>query len=214
MKRIVDLGIIVLVLAGLAFGAFKVWESYQDIPTEEEKRIEEALNVIRKMGGKLTQDGRGRRAPVTEVRLTGVTLVTRGGLESLARLPALKKLNLSGSNVTDDDLQALKGLTGLQVLYVGTTEIGDAGVAHLAGLTGLEELSLGDTKITDAALAHLAGMKKLKALYLGSTAVTDAGLKHLHGLSGLKELYLNPSAVTDKGLSELRKAFPGLETDR
>ncbi|HEX5442585.1 MAG TPA: hypothetical protein VFW87_02095 [Pirellulales bacterium] len=54
-------------------------------------------------------------------------------LALLVRLSGLKRLNLEGMPVSDDDLGCLRSLVGLRKLNLMYTQISDAGVAGLRG---------------------------------------------------------------------------------
>lgn len=107
----------------------------------------------------------------------------------LAGLKHLRRLNLSGTGLTD--IKPLSGLAQLRTLDLGGTQI--ESVAPLAGLVQLEELSLTGTGVTD--LTPLAGLKRLRALNLDITGVTD--LTPLAGLIQLQSLHLVGSRVTN-----------------
>ena len=115
----------------------------------------EALAAIKKLGGKVTEEG----------------------------TPPRMSISFFGTQVTDAGLEHLKGLTDLESLDLRLTKVTDAGLEHLKGLTSLTSLNLDlVTQITDAGLEHLKGLTNLTSLNLGRTKVTDAGLEHLKGL--------------------------------
>ncbi|MFZ1937130.1 MAG: hypothetical protein WCB27_00200 [Thermoguttaceae bacterium] len=82
--------------------------------------------------------------------------LTHAGLKHLAVLSRIRKLNLTGTNVADEDLIHLKGLVQLEDLYLDSTGVTDAGLAYLEGLNHLRWLGLLETKITHQ------GVKKLQ----------------------------------------------------
>ncbi|MDG3004458.1 leucine-rich repeat domain-containing protein [Paludisphaera mucosa] len=131
-------------------------------------------------------------------------------LVPIGRLTRLRRLDLSGSGVTDAGLAALEGLQRLGYLELGGTDIGDAGLMHVGRLAALEELYLNGTKVGDAGLAHLKGLGELRTLYLGGTRVTDAGLAEMKGLPNLRALVLLRTRITEAGLLHL-KSYPRLE---
>jgi WD40 repeat protein len=149
----------------------------------------------------------------------------------------LRRLELSGVDIRDDDLEALKNLTDLELLNLRSTLITDNGVARLASLgnlevlnistdrgritdeallalkplTHLEDLDLDRTAITDAGLAHLKGMRNLRRLQFAHTAISDGGLEHLQGLANLCHLNCDSTRVTRVGRDKLGKALPLLD---
>ena len=56
-------------------------------------------------------------------------------------VPGLRRLNFSGTNLTDDQLAKLSRLTALEELILGG-RVTDAGLAHLKPLTRLNRLGL------------------------------------------------------------------------
>ncbi len=148
-------------------------------------------------------------------------------------------VELSGTQVSDEEMAHLKPLANLQVLHLFNTQIGDTGLIHLQGMTNLRELGLGRTQITDEGLVHLknltglqtldfswcsritsAGLEHLKELTslkdfsLYKTKVTDAGLIHLTGMTDLENLALPVLGTSDAGVAELRKSLTKCEINR
>lgn len=107
-----------------------------------QKLQEEAIDAIKKLGGKVALDKSGNAIIVT--------------LEDPFAV-------VDGPKVTDDTLKHMKVLTSLRRLILSGTKISDAGLVHLKGLASLETLHLNGTKITDAGLAHLKGMAGMQA---------------------------------------------------
>jgi len=66
------------------------------------------------------------------------------------------KVNLAGTNITDNGLRHFNGLTNLTALYLSQTNITDDGLKHLSRLKNLERLSLMGTQISDEGLKHLS----------------------------------------------------------
>lgn len=101
-------------------------------------------------------------------------------LAHVARLVALRSLDLSGSEIDDGGVGRLcADLPGLRkVQLAGCAGVGDAACRHLVQLAELEELSLnGCAGVGDAGAAVLSRANELRALDLGGTQVTD-NLQH------------------------------------
>ena len=79
-------------------------------------------------------------------------------------------VELSGTQVSDEEMAHLKPLANLQVLHLFNTQIGDTGLIHLQGMTNLRELGLGRTQITDEGLVHLKNLTGLQTLDLKETS--------------------------------------------
>jgi hypothetical protein len=76
-------------------------------------------------------------------------------VRALDGLPHVQRLNLAGSNLTDDDLRHLVGLKELYGLDLSRTTVSDGGLVHLQGLVNLSWLVLSGTKVTDVGVARL-----------------------------------------------------------
>ncbi|KAI9031751.1 hypothetical protein CLU79DRAFT_729954 [Phycomyces nitens] len=96
------------------------------------------------------------------------------------------RLNLSHTNINDNDILLISGLTNLSVLDLSYTYVGDQGVGHLCRMADesrsggcvrisfLEMLSLaGNDGVSDACLLNLPNIKSLTALDLSYTQVTN-----------------------------------------
>ena len=99
---------------------------------------------------------------ITALRLKGVEL-KKGEFSVIGRLRHLETLDLSSTNVIDEDLQHFNGLARLRELKLWDTCLNGSGFAHLAGLDRLEILNAGHAKIADQALPHLEGLDGLRA---------------------------------------------------
>ena len=139
-----------------------------------------------------------------ELRLCDAENITDAGLDRLKRLPALEKLDVSGTRITDAALNNIKRLAALKTLDVSQTKISDAGLEHLRGLPCLESLELDDDAVTDAGLRRVGGLTKLRMLCIGGTPVTDAGLQALERLTELECLDITHTKVGDAGLAHLK----------
>ena len=86
--------------------------------------------------------------------------------------PAVHRLDLGGTGVTDHGLAALVDMIQLRRLQLDRTAITDAGLAQLPKLSRLESLNLHSTGVTDVGVAELVKLPKLRRLYVWQTAVT------------------------------------------
>lgn len=122
---------------------------------------------------------------ITALDLAGSKALTDEGVRHLARLPALKHLDVSGTAITDRGLQVLRDLPALETLSMAGTHITDEGVVHLGHCDQLGQVNLSRTRTGDAALRALAGKLKLHNFASGN-GVSDAGLALLHELPVFK----------------------------
>jgi len=103
----------------------------------------------------------------------------------------------------DDQLAALASVApALQRLDLGETAVTDAGLPALAAMKNLRHLHLDRTAVTDRGLVQLAPLARLEYLNLFATNVTDAGLNELRVLPQLRSLYLWRTQVTPGALAE------------
>lgn len=158
--------------------------------------------------GSVTTDA---KSAVTGISLRG-TWVTDVDLDRLTRLPTLRTLDLSLTDVTDAGMERLKGLSQVTDLRLAYAElITDSGVAYLKGWKNLEHLNLRGTKVNDTGLEHLKSLTHLKSLDVSFSEVTDAGLDHLTSLAELEEIAIGGNKMSGIGLHSL-KLLPRLKS--
>lgn len=172
--------------------------------------------------GRITSAGLDRLVRLR--RLESLDLALQGPIgeslsASLKKLPALKSLKLSGTELTDAQLAELDELEHLEHLALFQTKVNGAAFARLQALPRLQSLSVTISPIADDSLAALADFPQLKHLTLLFTRVTDSGLQRLARLERLERLEINESAsynpmgagVTPGGIDRLRIALPQCE---
>jgi Leucine-rich repeat (LRR) protein len=157
---------------------------------------------IEAAGGKVTRDPAGK---ITGVDLHA-TWVSDSDMMALATLPALTRLDLSETRITDRgllDLKTAQNIIDLNLFYCEL--VSDQGMAVLKGWQKLKRLNLRGTKITDSTVQILNRLTTLEALDIGFTQVTDSGLAQLNALANLKEISVGGNKLTDGGLQALRQ---------
>ena len=106
--------------------------------------------------------------------------VTDRGLESIASLKKLQRLNLRGAKITDAGASTLAALQALTDIDLSETALSAAGLAVLAVLPKLERVSLYNCeRVDDKALAILEKLPNLRWVDLKGTKVTPAGFERL-----------------------------------
>ena len=114
--------------------------------------------------------------------------LTNNSIETLLQIKKqLIWLNLTDSNVSDDNLK----------------KIGE--------LERLMKLNLSKTKISDKGLSHLEKLEKLESLNLFRTKVSNELINVIPKLPNLKRLYLSESNATEGIVSQLKKSKPDME---
>jgi hypothetical protein len=122
---------------------------------------------------------------ITALDLGGSKALTDEGVRHLARLPALRHLDLSGTAITDRGLQVLRHLPALETLSLAGTPVTDEGAVHLAHCHELRQINLSGTRTGNGAIRALAGKSRLHDFASG-IGVTDAGIALLHELPVFK----------------------------
>ncbi len=113
--------------------------------------------------------------------------ITNAGFEHLARLKNLRRLWISGTQLTGESLAAF-------------------------GPSDLRELFLTDTSVSDDDLQILAqNCKNLQVVNLCGTLKSDEAVQHLVGLRNLKVLIVDADVLSQQAINELRLAKPMLE---
>jgi len=126
-------------------------------------------------------------------------------LPLLQRVPTIRKLFFSGSNIRDGDVQCFSELRNLQYLLLFETNITGSGLKHLANARKLEMLWIFNSPITDQDLDPLLQLPMLKCLRLRKTKITDAGVKKLANIESLEALILEDDKISDASIEYLGK---------
>src|SRR5688572_22475674 len=159
-------------------------------------------NWVTEKGGVLTRDNAGK---IVAVDLRS-SWVTDSDIVELARLPDLKRLDLSLTRVSDHGLRMLRTAPGIVELNLYYAElVTDEGLSAVKGWKHLKRLNLRGTKITDKTLEMLATVPTVESLDIGFAEITDVGLDHLAVLPNLRELTIGGNKLTDDGVQLLRQ---------
>lgn len=113
------------------------------------------------------------------------------GVEALAAIETLERLDLSGANLRDEELAPLQNLAALRSLNLSNTPITHAALAHLEGLDRLESLRLAHTRVADPATGYLMALPALARLDLTGAPFTERGLMRLGQLPNLSAINLS-----------------------
>lgn len=201
-------------------------------PPISRKEWDEIFEVMRhnritnlRAGGQMTDVVLERLAQldlVTSLHLDGSRHITDAGLKQLARIPRLKRLNLSGCSITDQGLTVLRQLPELREFYLyHHSGISDEGLANLRSCEKLERVDLLGSNAGDGTIRALTGKPRLRHFKSGDQ-VTDEGLPLLHHFPVFKtwqggdpgdslrtyqpapNLLLLRGEITDKGMQRLQ----------
>lgn len=131
----------------------------------------------------------------------------------LSGFEELAWLDLSFSNVTDDDLDWLdtySGAKALRRLSVEGTQCGTATLRRIARLPQLEELDLSGCQIGDQDLKLLAGNRSLRTLWLTQTQISEVGLETLASLPNLRTCDVTGTQVSKAAWQAFLQKHPQL----
>jgi Leucine-rich repeat (LRR) protein len=126
-------------------------------------------------------------------------------LGKLHQLGNINSIDLSKTNVKDEELKYLQNIEGIKGLFLDDTKISDQGLMFLGTNQSITELWVNNTKITNAGLTYLARLLNLKFLKLSNNKLCDDNLSVLGNLINLEKLYLSHNDIGDGNLSFLKK---------
>lgn len=115
----------------------------------------------------------------------GQIRIRRGVEEDLARYTAqLRSYEeavalLRGTSISDAGVKGFAKVPRLRAVDLSLTQVGNLGVKELAAAADLESLSLEHSPVTDAAVASLIAMPKLRDVNLEGTDVSDQAAERL-----------------------------------
>ncbi len=147
-----------------------------------------------------------RLTGLKRLSLSGVQVTPRG-LTLVAQLPQLEQLS-TPKGMSDAGMAEMAKIQSLKNLDVFHDRMTDEGLRSLGKLTSLEVLELyGNPKMTDEGLRALIQLRSLKHLRLGKEGpFTNRGMVHLAAIPSLKVLWLDTHSVTDGGLRRLAQS--------
>ena len=125
----------------------------------------------------------------------------------LTRLWQLRRLDLSDTNIDDDQLAGCPSWGALTELNLSGTTVTGTGLKHLKAVPNLSSLELAGTRIRDQDLSLLIDFPALKQLDLSRCAVSDAGVEPLLKLPRLELIKLGGTSMTADGLLRLKNTF-------
>lgn len=121
--------------------------------------------------------GKAKNNPLRELHASRTKLGI-AGLKHIKSIPSLRLLDITSSNLTDQQLYELRGAGNIVTLKLGFNLLTAAGMPTLVTLRDLEDLDLqNNMAIDDRALGALSKMKGLKTLNVTRTSCTPRGLQ-------------------------------------
>lgn len=119
--------------------------------------------------------------------------------EAIANFPALRKLSLHDTVVTDAGVEALCRLGRLEWLCVSSPEVTSASFEHVATLERLEYLGAWQWKVDGADFVKLTALPSLSSMDL-ITRMSDESVAHLAVLPDLEGLAVSGDKVTERSV--------------
>ncbi|MBP3693491.1 MAG: hypothetical protein J6J31_03515 [Thermoguttaceae bacterium] len=140
-----------------------------------------------------------------EITIMRCIAISDDGVNQLAGLKNMRKLNLRGNYLGSDALKACVNMPELTQLIVSENVIDDEGAKYLEGLTKLDHLDLWANILSDAGLDSIVKITSLKRLSLVANQITDEGVAKLTALTNLEDLDLAETMITDACIESLKK---------
>ncbi|MBD3675180.1 MAG: hypothetical protein HUJ26_16810 [Planctomycetaceae bacterium] len=114
--------------------------------------------------------------------------------ESSADIASLEhdrtSIDLSGTDITDDDLRELRHFDQLESLNLSSTRVTNGAAEHILALHSLRELDLVFTQMTGAGIQKLGAHPSLTNIELWYDTIDEEGLQGLQNLQALMEVIL------------------------
>ncbi|RPI77935.1 MAG: hypothetical protein EHM42_13420 [Planctomycetaceae bacterium] len=169
--------------------------------------------AAQELGSLAALDLRIERCPAGQIIAIdlGDQWLTDADLKQLASFPALERIRLARTKITDLGLEHLAPLEGVKTLDLEYAEyVTDRGIAHLKHWRNLEHLNLRGTKVTSTVFEHVSSMKKLKFLDVGYSRVNDDFFENLGELEQLEHFAFGGNKLSGAALP-LLKLLPALK---
>lgn len=152
-----------------------------------------------------------RAFPNLKVLRLRQSAVTGQQASALARL-TVSELELAETGFVNSGLDAIAKMPELTKLNLWLTQIDNAGVAKLRGMTQLTSLNLDNLPPVDNdSIDTILSLPNLEFLHLGKTSVTIDGLKRLSSLTKLKTLLATQLGVTEEDANAVKASMPSLK---
>lgn len=129
---------------------------------------------------------------------------------ALAKFQQLEWLDLSFTNVTDEDLQWLARQTSLRRLSLEGTAITATTVTRISSLIHLQELDLSGCRIDDQALSLLKNNRTIQTLWLTNTQISGDSLPVLASLPSLSQCDIRGTKISSEAWQAFTATRPSL----
>lgn len=129
--------------------------------------------------------------------------------EHLAKMPALRSIDIIRCPVRATTAKAVAASSSLRSIRVQYCEVGDEGCDSIARLEQVTEFTLDGNNITDAGVASLCKLTHTTMLRLSmNRQITDKSLDCIANLKELQELHMVGTQVSAAGVAGLQERLP------
>jgi hypothetical protein len=142
---------------------------------EDDPKLKEITHELNKLGLSATIEGDG--ISLNFVNLNDISPEILTSIESNRQ--RITALQLRGMQQTDALLSRLPAMPALRMVNLSRSDLSNEGVRALEKFPNIQKLLLYETAITDESVAALAPLKKLTQLNTWRTGVTDTGVRDL-----------------------------------
>ena len=130
--------------------------------------------------------------------------ITDAGVQHLAGMTRLTRLELKDMPITDASAPTFDRLTEIASLDLSNTKVGDEVLRRIGRMKGLRELNMSHTRITDAGIEHLTACTKLTGILVSGTQITDESFHTLAQIASIDRIIAGKTAVTVRGIEMLK----------
>ena len=184
-----------------AFLTFSVVAILLGIWTTRSVKQRQAVTALKQLGGEVVYyDDDASRLSKTMSSWLGRDFVY-----------SVYSVDLSDTEITDEDLRHLADLWTITSLWLSGTKVTGAGFDQLLNLQNLEGLGLG-AQVTNEPLRHVGQLRSLTYINFGhAKMIDDEGLQYLSSLTKLERVNLWHTGMSDDGL-KIVSGLPKIRT--
>ncbi|MBI2478414.1 MAG: hypothetical protein HYV60_07165, partial [Planctomycetia bacterium] len=171
-------------------------------------RQQAEFEAIRRRGGMVVlglSDEIGSPSDVKNIDLSNANIDAEL-MRTISKYATVERIALDGAKLQPEDYALLGKLPRLRKLSLSRSNVTDTIVSGLP--LGLTFLWLSGTSVTDKSMSRLAEMKYLVNLDITGTEITPDGLRLLEPLRSLQTLWIDDSCITVESVESLRLMRP------
>ncbi len=172
------------------------------------------LKILSLRNSRVTNDGMAHLANLEHLCFVDLSdlPISGNGLKQLNSCSTIETLDLSWTNVTDDDVCGL-GIPSLKVLKLNGTNISDSGIPQFEALVNLELVELQETRVTDKGILRVMTYPHLSGVCLDVATMTIAAMDIIGEAPQMKNIAVG-GEISNDGLADFRKQLPDVNVVR